>query len=123
MVEERKMDTEKAAALYMELWNHLKSLNQKSLSIQTNNAHEAVRVLAAAASEEEKEEIIRTYYRILYPGGRGGLSDVVLWSEDYETRLALNEPIHRIEKELWNLIVSSVNIPVKNTARSVDCTE
>lgn len=114
------MDTGKAAALYTELWEHLKSLHDDSLSIQTNNAREAVRSLAAASSEGEKEEIIRTYYKILYPGGRGGLSDVVLWSEDIETRIALNEPLYRIEKELCALIASSAEAPVSDPVPSAD---
>ena len=79
---DHKMDTEKATALYTELWEHLKSLNDKSLKIQTSNANAAVRYLSAAVSDEEKEAIIRTYYDILFPA-RGGLSDVVLWDNDF----------------------------------------
>ena len=42
-------------------------------------------------------------FRVQYPGNRGGLSDVVLWDEDYDPRVALNEPIDRIRKELWEI--------------------
>lgn len=99
------MDTEKAAALFAELWEYLKSLNDRSLQIQTDNARAAVRYLAAAESAEEQEAIIRTYFRILFPS-RGGLSDVVLWDNDIQTRIALNEPLHRIRKELRRIVDS-----------------
>lgn len=98
------MDTERAESLFTQLWDHLKAQNMRSLDIQTRNAEEAVRSLEAASSKEEKEEIIRDYYRILYPGGRGGLSDAVLWDPDYQVRQSLNEPIERIGKELGEII-------------------
>lgn len=100
------MDTERAEILFAQLRDHLKEQNMRSLNIQTRNADAAVRYLGAASSEDEKEEIIRDYYRILYPGGRGGLSDLVLWDEDYDVRLALNESIQRIGKELGEIIRS-----------------
>ena len=101
------MDTERAESLFGELRDHLKAQNMRSLNIQTRNADAAVRYLDAASSEDEKEEIIITCYRILYPGGRGGLSDLALWDEDNEVRLALNEPIQRIGKELGEIIRTS----------------
>ncbi len=113
------MDTEKATALYTELWEHLKSLNDKSLKIQTSNANAAVRYLSAAVSDEEKEAIIRTYYDILFPA-RGGLSDVVLWDNDFQTRIALNEPLHRIQKELRKIMESSSDAPVKTVPTNED---
>ena len=113
------MDTEKAAALFAELWEYLKSLNDRSLQIQTNNARAAVRYLAAAESAEEQEEIIRTYFRILFPS-RGGLSDVVLWDNDFQTRIALNEPLHRIQKELRKIMESSSDAPVKTVPTNED---
>lgn len=97
------MDTERAKALFIELRDHLRKQNSRDLDIQTRNAAKAVQYLEAASSKEEKEEIIKTYFRVLYPSGRGGLSDVVLWDEDYDTRVALNEPIDRIRKELWEI--------------------
>ena len=97
------MDTERAKALFIELRDHLRKQNCRDLDIQAGNAAKTVQYLEAVSSEEEKEEIIKTYFRILYPGGRGGLSDVVLWDEDYDTRVALNEPIDRIRKELWEV--------------------
>ena len=97
------MDTERAKALFIELRDHLRKQNSRDMDIQTRNAAKAVQYLEAASSEEEKEEIIKTYFRVLYPGGRGGLLDVVLWDEDYDTRVALNEPIDRIRKELWEI--------------------
>ena len=98
------MDTERAKLILVGLRDHLKAQDRKDLYFQTRNAGDAVRYLENASSDEEKEEIIRSYYRILFPSGRGGLSDVVLWDEDLETRIALNEPIENAGKELRRII-------------------
>ncbi len=121
--EAHQMDIEKAEALYKALWNHLLSLNDKDLTIQANNARDAVNALAAADNDDEKEEIIKAYYRILYPSGRGGLSDVVIWSEDYDSRIALNEPIAITKLELWKIINSASLNPAANSSRSADSAE
>lgn len=102
------MDTERARSILIGLRDHLKAQKDENLYFQTRNACDAVRYLENASSDEEKEEIIRDYYRILFPGGRGGLSDTVLWDEDLETRKALNEPIVNAEKELWRIITEKV---------------
>ncbi|MCR4949795.1 MAG: hypothetical protein K6A40_00560 [Solobacterium sp.] len=98
------MDTERAKAVFAELEKHLKAQQSRYLNTQIWNAGDAVRCLEQAASEEEKEEIVRQYYRYLFPGGRGGLSDVVLWDDDLKTRIALNAPIVNAEKELQRII-------------------
>lgn len=102
------MDTESARLILIGLRDHLNAQNDKSLYFQTRNACDAVRYLENASSDEEKEEIIRDYYRILFPGDRGGLSDIVLWDEDFETRIALNEPIENAKKELLRIITEKV---------------
>ncbi len=102
--ESNAMDTERAKLILVGLRDHLKAQDRKDLYFQTRNAGDAVRYLENASSDEEKEEIIRSYYRILFPSGRGGLSDVVLWDEDLETRIALNEPIENAGKELRRII-------------------
>lgn len=93
------MNIKEAEMLFIELRDYLRQLDQKDLRIQTRNAFDAVRYLSEAASDEEKEEIVRLYYRYLYPQ-RGGLTDVVLWDSDFEKRIALNTPLERIGKKL-----------------------
>ena len=93
------MNIKEAEMLFIELRDYLKQLDQKDLRIQTRNASDAVRYLSEAVSDEEKEEIIRLYYRYLYPP-RGGLTDVVLWDSDFEKRIALNAPLESIGKKL-----------------------
>ena len=96
------MNIKEAEMLFIELRDYLRQLDQKDLRIQTRNASDAVRYLSEAVSDEEKEEIIRLYYRYLYPP-RGGLTDVVLWDSgdsDYEKRVTLNAPLERIGKKL-----------------------
>ena len=98
-------DIQKATALYKELSEHLKSLEDGSIFHQTKNACEAVSCLENASSDVEKERLIRIYFRLLFPS-RGGLSDIVIWDEDFEKRKALNEAIRSIEKELGKIIIS-----------------
>lgn len=93
------MNIKEAEMLFIELRDYLVQLDQNDLRIQTRNASNAVKYPSEAASDEEKEEIIRLYYRYLYPP-RGGLSDIVLWDSDYERRTALNAPLERIGKKL-----------------------
>ena len=95
----KNMNIKEAEMLFIELRDYLRQLDQKDLRIQTRNASDAVRYLSEAVSDEEKEEIIRLYYRYLYPP-RGGLTDVVLWDNDFEKRIALNAPLERIGKKL-----------------------
>jgi len=97
------MDTKRAELLLTELRDYLRKLNDEDLYIQTRNVSEAVQYLEQSDTEEEKEQIIRTYFRYLYPA-RGGLSDVVIWDSDFATRVALNEPLERIRKELTAIV-------------------
>ncbi len=96
-------DMKKAAELFTELRDYLVSLNDSGLYYQTRYACGAVRSLEAAEDAGEAEEIIRRAFRGLFPA-RGGLSDVVLWDGDQETRAAINEPLRRIEKELRTIV-------------------
>ena len=95
----KNMNIKEAEMLFIELRDYLRQLDQKDLRIQTRNASDAVMYLSEDVSDEEKEEIIRLYYRYLYPS-RGGLTDVVLWDSDFEKRIALNAPLERIGKKL-----------------------
>lgn len=96
---EEIVDTKKAEALFTELKDCLVWLNKKNLQIQAQNASDAVRYLGSASSEKEKEEIIRSYYRYLFPA-KGGLADIVIWDDDAVKRKAINRTVNRIKKEL-----------------------
>ena len=98
------MDTIRAKILFTELRDHLREYGGKDLKYQIKITEDAVNDLENGLTEEEKEKAVRKYYRYLWPGGRGGLSDVVLWDEDLEKRIALNEPLDRICRELKKLI-------------------
>ncbi len=99
-------DLDKAKGLYMALSEHLKGLRKEELYYQTKNACDAVRYLEEAESAKEKEYIVKKYFNMLFPS-RGGLSDIVIWDSDFKTRVSLNEPLNRIEKDLWDIIRSS----------------
>ena len=103
------MDTIRAKILFTELRDHLREYGGKNLKYQTRITEDAVNDLADEFSEEEKEKAVREYFRCLWPGGRGGLSDVVLWDENLEKRIALNEPLARICRELNKLIKEADN--------------
>lgn len=100
------MNTKRARSLFIELRDYLKAHSANGLKAQIKYAGDAVLALDAVSSEKEKEDVVKAYYRNLFPGGRGGLSDVILWDKEYSTRVALNEPIERIRKELKELIDS-----------------
>lgn len=97
------MEIKKAEMLFTELRDYLAKLGDRDLYIQMKNASDAVNYLGQADTDAEKKEIIKTFYRYLYPA-RGGLTDVVIWDNDFETRVALNEPLERIRKELWEIV-------------------
>jgi hypothetical protein len=103
------MDTIRAKILFTELRDHLREYGGKNLKYQTRITEDAVNDLADEFPEEEKEKAVRKYFRYLWPGGRGGLSDVVLWDENLEKRIALNEPLARICRELNKLIKEADN--------------
>lgn len=53
--------------------------------------------------EEEQLEKILEWHNLLYPP-RGGLSEFFIWSNDYDQRVILNQPLEEIQKEIWSLL-------------------
>ena len=105
----KDMDIKRARELFAELKEYLWNNRSESLYHPYINASNAVKCLSMEISEAEKAEAVKTFYRLLFPA-RGGLTDIVLWDPDYEVRKALNEPITRIEKELYEIVRSDGDI-------------
>lgn len=57
-------------------------------------------------SDEKYDNLIsgiRVEYFKLYPA-RGGISEFYIWSENYEERKSLNEPLDIIRERIWDIL-------------------
>ena len=101
------MDIDYVLKLFKELAVHLKKYGDQSIAYQYQTLLDAIDVLEADYSDEDKEDCIVTCYKRLYPG-RAGLSEFFIYREDFEERSALNEPLSRIQHELWEMVKNKI---------------
>lgn len=55
---------------------------------------------------EKHVKKIKEMHKTLFPP-RGGLSDFFIWSNDYDERIRLNEPLDKVRKEIWEILSGS----------------
>lgn len=53
-------------------------------------------------SEEEKQNYLVSRYQLLFPP-RGGLSDFMIYHDDFDKRKELNAPLENAGNRLWNV--------------------
>ena len=97
------MDFERVRTLYCELLNFLLRHGTNAIRGCIPLITDAIDVLDSQESEEDKTMFLLRSYSALFRT-RGGLSDFYVWDNDFETRLALNEPFDKIRDELWSIM-------------------
>lgn len=100
---------ESLIGLYSNLYKILKKYGQGEIDSQTRvvkQIHEFLISLSSSIGNEEQHiNEVRKMHESLFPP-RGGLSDFFIWSNDYDERIQLNEPLENVKKEIhdiWNL--------------------
>lgn len=88
--------------LYIELEEVLRKYGDNSILNQYQLVKTAISILESSAELEEKYNEVADIYKALYPA-RGGLSEFYIWKDDFDERMAINEPFTRIKEELWEI--------------------
>ena len=95
--------------MYSNLYKILEKYGQGEIDSQTRVVKQILEFLASLSSSNGNEEKhineVRKMHESLFPP-RGGLSDFFIWSNDYDERIQLNEPLENVKKEIrdiWNL--------------------
>lgn len=87
------------------IFSELKELLEKYGDISILNQYQLVKTaisILESSAEEEKYNEVADIYKALYPA-RGGLSEFYVWKDDFDERIAINEPFTRIKEELWEI--------------------
>ena len=92
----------KVQELFTELEEQLRKYGDNSILNQYQLVKTAISILESDAPMEEKFSETEDIYKALYPA-RGGLSDFYVWRDDFDERLAINEPFSRIGDALWKI--------------------
>ena len=95
-----KIDFESVRALYCELLEFLTRHETDAIRGCIPLICETIDMLASQDSEEDKTQSVLRSYAALFRT-RGGLSEFYLWDDDFQKRLALNEPFEKIRDKLW----------------------
>ena len=100
---------ESLIGLYSNLYKILEKYGQGEIDNQTRVVKQILEFLISLSSSNDYEEKrineVRKMHESLFPP-RGGLSDFFIWSNDYDERIQLNEPLEKVKKEIndiWNL--------------------
>ena len=94
------MDFERVRALYCELLEFLTRHETNAIRGCIPLISETIDKLSSLDSEEDKTQFVLWSYAALFRS-RGGLAEFYLWDDDYQKRLALNEPFEKIRDKLW----------------------
>jgi hypothetical protein len=98
--------TETLKRSYINLLEILEKHGRGEIDIQIRQVRHILDFLINISSKEDEEEIIsevRKMHESLFPP-RGGLSDFFIWSNDYDERIRLNEPLENVRKEIYNIL-------------------
>jgi len=102
------MDNKETIQEMKQLFEGLLAIVQKYGDKNIMNQESIIKYTLGIISEDindyESQIIaIQTEYKKLYPA-RGGLSEFYIWRDDFEERLAVNDPLSKIRKRLWELL-------------------
>ncbi|MFJ7934399.1 hypothetical protein [Sporosarcina sp. NPDC096371] len=77
-----------------------------SITPQINQIKSILDVLKIMPSDESEDIIIEKVRKMndfLYPP-RGGLAEFYIWSDDFDERIKLNEPLDIAKQTTWNIL-------------------
>lgn len=97
------MDLEKVRTLYCELLEFLIPHVTNEIRGCIPLISDTIDILDSQESEEDKTLFVLRSYSALFRT-RGGLSEFYIWDNDFEKRLALNEPFEKIRENLWSIM-------------------
>lgn len=91
--------------LFEELLAIVEKYGDKTILNQESIIRHTLAIIDSQDTDDYELEIIdiQREYKKLYPA-RGGLSEFYIWRDDFEERLAVNEPLSKITKRLWELL-------------------
>ncbi|MBO1910124.1 hypothetical protein [Sporosarcina sp. 6E9] len=92
--------------LYLNLLEILEKYGRGEIDIQIRQVKQILDFLINLPSVEIEEKYIsevRKMHESLFPP-RGGLSDFFIWSNDYDERIRLNEPLENVRKEIYDIL-------------------
>lgn len=92
--------------LYLNLLEILEKHSKGEIDIQIRQVKQILDFLIGIPSNENEEQYIREVRKMhesLFPA-RGGLSDFFIWSNDYDERIRLNEPLENVRKEIYETL-------------------
>lgn len=97
------MDLERVCDLFAEIDAFLKKYGDPSIRNQHLLIKDTIDLLRSAENNETKTELLIRSYKALFTG-KGGLTEFYVWDNDYEKRMAMNEPFEHAADELWKIM-------------------
>jgi hypothetical protein len=98
---------ESLIGLYSNLLKILETYGRGEIASQIRVIKKVLEFLISLSSSTELEEKhineVRKMHESLFPP-RGGLSDFFIWSNDYDERIQLNEPLENVRKEIHDIL-------------------
>lgn len=89
--------------IFLQLGKIVQMYGEKYYTIQLRIISDIIKCIDSGINKEEKTEYILNRYKVLYPS-RGGLSEFYIHDDDFQTRLKLNEPLDKLQDNLWMIM-------------------
>ena len=98
-------DIHELKALFMQLLEIFQKHGDSSIKPQANTVRIILEVIddGRYLNDEEKIVDIKIYFRKLYTP-QGGFAEFYIWKEDFEERIAANEPLDKIRDRLEEVL-------------------
>lgn len=104
------MKLERLLARYRKLLSIIEKHGKGEIDSQINTVKDIIDYIKVIDYEIVESEnymrAIKKMHENLFPP-RGGLSDFFIWSNDYDERIQLNEPLDKVREEIWDMLRDS----------------
>lgn len=98
-----EMELKKIKELFMQLSRIVRKYGKSQYRIQLESIDHILECIESDITLDQKIAYILRKYKLLYPP-YGGLSEFYIHSDDFKERLRLNEPLDKINDELWQIL-------------------
>lgn len=104
----KEMNLDRLLVLYRKLLSIIEKYGEEELNSQKSTVRDIVDFIGDIDYREKECEndfqVIKKMHESMFPP-RGGLSNFFIWSNDYDERIRLNDPLDKVRKEIFEVLM------------------